>query len=214
MKYLFLFLLSNLLGTRGIAQYSVIDSFRVIPANPTATDTVKIITRHYRPEGFVYLDTVTATSAVRVVRRMCFVESLLDDLSPFEDTVHLNPYGVGPGYWFVFEYRETDDSLSCDAPYFLDRDSILIGPDPYLSILGPTAATALAIHPNPTSTNEVVLSILASPTTSLHLTDLTGRPVTFRRSGVVLYLEGLSPGVYLLHLRDGDRRYTAKLIKQ
>ncbi len=215
MKILFFALL---LFVGGVAQAGI-DSIRIIPANPTATDTILVLTRCGVSElGDWNKYTNTTLDGTHVYRTIC-MEEVEEGILPmgwfFTDTVKLPPFGSTGYYWFHITYKETDTSFGCDAAYSVRKDSVLIGTDPTVSIsdFSSIVHDGVAIYPNPTA-DQATLSFLPSPAALLVLTDVTGRSVPFRRSGVMLYLDDIPPGLYILHIRDGERRYTTKLVKQ
>ncbi|MBK7183157.1 MAG: T9SS type A sorting domain-containing protein [Bacteroidetes bacterium] len=73
------------------------------------------------------------------------------------------------------------------------------------------------LYPNPTNRN-LNLSIKGENLNeyNISITDIIGQKKTFERSNSVLFLEDLSPGIYIITAtsKNGDHRLSQKFIKQ
>lgn len=73
----------------------------------------------------------------------------------------------------------------------------------------------LQIYPNPVTEKQVVVSTASNSTKQIELFDLLGKKVYATESNterVVLQLEDLKPGVYLIRINENNQTVTRKLV--
>lgn len=81
------------------------------------------------------------------------------------------------------------------------------------SIAGPEQAPQVVLTPNPASTAVHIAWPAGAAGTSVTLLDSQGRTVLQAHGAEMLDVQDLAPGLYLVHLFTGDKRFVSRLMK-
>lgn len=103
-------------------------------------------------------------------------------------------------YIFTMSLMISTSGLAQNQPQQSSKDSQIEG---------------LQIYPNPVTDKQVVVATSSNVTKQIELFDLLGKKVYTRQSTnerVVLQLDDLKPGVYLIRITEKDQTVTRKLV--
>ncbi|CCH52252.1 hypothetical protein BN8_01238 [Fibrisoma limi BUZ 3] len=134
-------------------------------------------------------------------------------------TTSTNPYVVDVAPFRTAVFRLDSVSNSCGKGPQRTNNIITITVQPVLGLEGRSLLESVDVYPVPASTSLTVRingQTLAQPAV-IDLSDLSGRPVLQRKtsqSTAVLELGEHPPGIYILHVRVGDRTAARRIVKQ
>lgn len=188
--------------------------FKIIPQNPTSTDSIYLITNVSTPNQGNYLGYTLRDEGSTIYIEGCYYSGLLTAIDDFVDTINL---GVKPSGSFQINYKAfiSSSSTTCTP---IDSNSVTI-PFSVSTLATKKKDINQVYHFYPTPTNGTIYVEEAKNITSITLVDLQGKTLLIEtnqeKENMKLDLTELNNGMYHLkvHMNDGTI-YSEKIIKE
>ena len=197
-----------LLANQVDAQMAAIDSLKLIPANPTTNDVLKVVCYTTFPYGGCGINTTHAElQGNSIFLSIDYSMGMLTYICHSVDTIPIDNPGAG-----TFQLTTTITTNQQDV--IEDSHSLTFQIDPYLGINELTAANFQA-YPNPFD-NELKFKT-SFPVAKMELYSMTGQQVYFKETlfeNPPVDLSHLEKGIYLVTLTDPNgNSLTQRVIK-
>lgn len=198
-----------LLANQGYGQLSAIDSLKLIPANPTTNDALKVVCYTTFPYGGCGINSTHAElQGNSIFLSIDYTMGMLTYICHSVDTIPIDNPGAG-----TFQLTTTITTNEQDV--IEDSHFLTFQIDPYLGVSELHAAN-FQTYPNP-FTNELTFKT-SFPVKKMELYSMTGQQIYFRElplKGSNIDLSHLQQGIYLITLTDPDgNAFTQRVVKQ
>lgn len=198
-----------LLANQVDAQLAAIDSLKLIPANPTTNDALKVVCYTTFPYGGCGVDNAHAElQGNSIFLSIDYSMGMLTYICHSVDTIPIDNPGAGTFQLTTIITTNQQDVIE-------DSHSMTFQIDPYLGINELTPANFQA-YPNPFD-NELKFKT-SFPVAKMELYSMTGQQVYFKETlfeSPSVDLSHLEEGVYLVTLTDPNgNSLTQRVIKQ
>lgn len=191
------------------AQLPAIDSLKLIPANPTTNDALKVICYTTFPYGGCSLNTAQAElQGNSIFLSIDYTVGMAAYICHSVDTIPIDNPGAGT-------FQLTTTITTNEQDMIEDSHSLTFQVDPYLGITDLDPAS-FQTYPNPFD-NELKFKT-SFPVKKMELYSMTGQQVYSRESlfeNPNIDLSHLQQGIYLITLTDPNgNAFTQRIVKQ
>lgn len=198
-----------LLANQVDAQLAAIDSLKLIPANPTTNDALKVVCyTTFSNGGCGVNNTHAELQGNSIFLSIDYTVGMLTYICHSVDTIPIDNPGAGT-------FLLTTTITMNEQEVIEDSHSLTFQVDPYLGINEPNLANFQA-YPNPFD-NELKFKT-NFPVKKMELYSMTGQQVYFKESlseSSQIELSHLEQGIYLITLTDPEgNTFTQRVIKQ
>ncbi len=217
-KYILALLCSNIISLCNAQQ--IIDSVKIIPLNPTTTDSIYVITSvtmATTSNGYLGYDLSTSGTIINI--EACYKHGMLDAPQTYIDTINLGVKLIGE-YTLNFIAYSTH-FIPCDHSGTSDFQTIFIVTAP-LGINESESKFTFSLFPNPISSSaNLSFEILEDSDVELSIRDMQGKFINSLvvatldagANQIVIDMSHFSSGVYFLDLTINGDHFIEKLIK-
>ena len=217
-KYILALLCSNIISLCNAQQ--IIDSVKIIPLNPTTTDSIYVITSvtmATTSNGYLGYDLSTSGTIINI--EACYKHGMLDAPETYIDTINLGVKPIGE-YTLNFVAYSTH-FIPCDHSDISEFQTTFIVTAP-LGINESESKFTFSLFPNPLNSNaNLEFELLEDSEVELSIRDTHGRLIkslvlTTLDAGtnqIVIDMSHFSSGVYFLDLTINGDHFIEKLIK-
>lgn len=225
MKAIFIFLISITLVCNVLGQCCppTIMEISVIPANPTASDTVKIVTvTGMNANGFSYGHSYTISNDT-IFLVGCFSSGTAPSAPIYSDTTIIGvlPSGV---YRIIYEANTSFDFLTC-IPSYTSTSEITFEVVTGTNSISENANNNLVflLFPNPTSDLQTLnIRALGNESLSVEILNLQGKQIRNvysdkakqNETKINCDVSDLQAGMYFYQIQLGDQHKSVRFVKQ